>query len=157
LKYLFLVEENSINCGAFRREAVSHCAMPDMLAGDWGWVAEVLAAGRARVLPHAHVFREEGGDNASQSIARIVGRHGLPPWHARFPWLAIPLNVANYLAFDSATGRRKPLPVRLGWWFAVFSVAFARQVMWGVAARLPFRKEIRRFFTRQRNAAAEAR
>lgn len=148
LKYLFLVEDNSIFCGVYRREAVANCTLPNFLAGDWAWVAEVLGEGRARVLPHSHAFREEGENNTSRTLANIVAVHGLPPWHARYPWLAMPLNLANYLAFESSRARAKLLPVKVGWWLAVFATAFSKQVLVRVGPRIPFAGSLRRLLAR---------
>lgn len=144
LMYLWLVDDNSIFCGVYRREAVAGCALPNFLAGDWAWVAEALGEGRAKVLPCTHAYREEGENNTSRSLENIVTVHGLPRWHARHPWLAIPLNLANYLSFGSAASRRKHLPAKVSGWTAVFSVAFAKQVLVRVGPKIPFASTLRR-------------
>lgn len=148
LKYLFLVEDNSIFCGVYRREAVAHCTLPNFLAGDWAWLAEVLREGRARILPLAYAFREESESNTSRSLEKIVAVLGLPAWHARHPWIAIPLNLANHLAFASATSRGKPFAAKAAWWLAVFATVFSRQVLIRVGPRIPFARWLRRFVRR---------
>lgn len=157
LKYLLLVDENSIFCGVYRREAVAQCAMPNMLAGDWGWVAEVLSVGRAKVLPQTHAYREQGGENTSHSLERIVAVHGLPKWHARHPRIAMPLNLATYLGFRSALAQRRPWPGRLALWLAVFALCITRESLLAIVSKLPFRAALRRLVDRQRKAEAAAR
>lgn len=144
LKYVFLVDENSIFAGVYRREWVAPWPLPNMLAGDWAWLAAALLHGPAKVLPHTHVFREEGPHHLSRSLANIVKQAGLPSWHARYSWLAIPLNVANYVAFQPAAVRNASLPVRLGRWLAVFGVGFTKQVMLRAGPKIPFAGRIYR-------------
>lgn len=151
-KYLLLVDENSLFCGVYRRDAVAPCSMPNMLAGDWAWVADVLAMGRAKVLSQTHCFREQGGENTSASLERIVAVHGLPPWHARRAWLAIPLNLANHLAFHSAMARGRAKPVRVLLWAAVASTALLRQALVAVLSRTRFAGALRRLLTEQRGS-----
>lgn len=152
LKYLFQVDENSIFCGAYRREAVAACTFPNFLAGDWAWVAEVLAEGRARVLPEVHVYREEGDGNTSRSLENIVRVHGLPAWHARFPWLAMPLNLANYLAFGSARYRGRWLPTRAALWLAVFSTCLLKQLLLRASGMVPLAGSLYRMLRGPRGA-----
>lgn len=136
LRYLFTVEENSIFCAAYRREALAHCRLPNFLAGDWAWLAEVLAEGPGRVLPQALVHREES-DNTSRSVRANVAAVGGPPWQARHPWLAIPLNVANYLGFQASRARAHALPVRLARWMGVFTVLLVKRVLLAVGPHIP--------------------
>lgn len=96
-KYLWLVTENSIFCGAYRRHVVEQCLMPNCLAGDWIWVSEVLLRGKAKIIQRIHVHRNQG-DSTSSSLGRIVSTIGAPSWHGKFPALAISTNVAKYLS-----------------------------------------------------------
>lgn len=96
LKYLWLVEENSIFCGAYRVDSVSQFFMPNKLAGDWMWVVGVLFRGRALVIPSVYVHRDFG-DSTSVNIERVVAVQGLPEWHARAPWVAIVIHFLGFL------------------------------------------------------------
>jgi glycosyltransferase involved in cell wall biosynthesis len=97
IKYIWMVTENSIFCGAYRRAAVEECTMPNCLAGDWIWVVEVLLKGKAKVLPTIYVHRDYG-ESTSSSLGRIVSTIGAPSWQGKFPALAISTNVAKYLS-----------------------------------------------------------
>ena len=100
VKYLWLVADNSIFCGAYRRTSVEECMMPNCLAGDWIWMAEVLLKGKAKVLPTTHVYRQYG-DNTSSTHCRIVSTIGAPSWHGKHPALAISINSARNISFSS--------------------------------------------------------
>lgn len=135
LHMLFFVYDASMFNGVYRVAAVRNCVMPNFLAGDWAWLAHVLIKGKARILPDTFVHRQVG-DNTSGSYERIVATLGLPAWHARRPWLVIPLNVANHLAFRS--GQYRLMPTRLSVWLLVFGVLFAKQAILMVSTMLPF-------------------
>ena len=96
LKYLWLVEENSIFCGVYRVASVQQFFMPNKLAGDWMWMASVLIQGPALVIPSVHVHRDFG-DSTSVNLGRIVAVQRLPEWHAKFPWVAIVIYFSRYL------------------------------------------------------------
>jgi glycosyltransferase involved in cell wall biosynthesis len=100
IKYLWLVTDNSIFCGAYRRSDVEECTMPNCLAGDWIWMAEVLLKGKAKVLPIVYLYRQYG-DNTSSSHRRIVSTIGAPLWHGKHPALAVSLNSAKHISFSS--------------------------------------------------------
>jgi glycosyltransferase involved in cell wall biosynthesis len=155
LRYLLQVQDNSIFCGVYRRVLVAHCTFPNALCGDWEWLAEVLSEGPARVLPQLHVVREEG-DNTSRSLHRIVEVLGLPAWHARLPWLAMPLLLANHLAFEAASYRGKPLPLRLWRWLILFCAAFTRQVVIRLGPKIPFARHLRRLLKGRASPQADA-
>ena len=97
---------------------------------------ESVAEGPARVLPRVQLYREEGKINTSRSLESIVAVLGLPRWHGRHPWLAMPLNIANYLAFSAAAYRDKPLPLKLARWLAVFTTCLCKQGLLRAAAVL---------------------
>jgi glycosyltransferase involved in cell wall biosynthesis len=97
LKYLSLVTENSIYYGVYRTERVRACNLSNELAGDWMWVCDVLAQGRALVVPEVRMWRAFGDSN-SESFERLVRVLELPQWKMRSPWLAIATGVAAHLA-----------------------------------------------------------
>ena len=115
---------------------MAHCTFPNVLAGDWAWMSEVLAEGRARVLPQALVYRDES-DNSSSSLERNVAILGVPAWHAKASWLAIPLNLANYLGFRAARMRSRFIVAKLWRWLIIFSVAFLKQMVLWVGPKIP--------------------
>jgi glycosyltransferase involved in cell wall biosynthesis len=127
LHFILFVYEASMFCGVYRVAAVRDCDMPNCLAGDWAWLAHVLLRGKAKIIPDCFVHRQLAADNTSSTYERIVATLGAPAWHARRPWLAIPLNLARYLALDSGEYRRPW--TRWPAWLVFFGVALARQAL----------------------------
>jgi glycosyltransferase involved in cell wall biosynthesis len=93
VKYLWNVGDNSVFCGAYRLDQTAGCRMPNMLAGDWAWMAAVLKRGRSLVIPSVLVHRQYE-KSTSSSYARIVQTIEAPSWHATWPRLVISQNVA---------------------------------------------------------------
>lgn len=146
MHFLFFVEEASMFCGVYRVESVKDCVMPNCLSGDCAWLAQVLLAGKARILRDRYVYRELGA-NTSSTFENIIAVLGAPAWHARYPWIAIPNNVASYLAFRSHSYRRSWLPKRLAVWTLFFCASFAKQAILLLTPKLPFGKRLyRRIF-----------
>jgi glycosyltransferase involved in cell wall biosynthesis len=150
LTYLLHVEDNAVFCGLYRLKAVSECNPPDVLAGDWAWVADVLLRGRVQVLPAVHVYREFG-DSASSSVHRIVSMIHAPAWHAEFPWLAIALNMADFLARKSTVYASSSLLKRLSVYLLVLGVIFIKMVIsfahvW--IGKIPYAKKIYFYLTK---------
>lgn len=142
LKYLWCVRDNSIFCGAYRSAGVRDSWMPNCLAGDWAWMSCVLSRGRAKVMPSIHVHREYE-DTTSSSIARIVSVIGAPHWHARFPWLAMALNVAGHYANYSYKHRDRSHVARIFNYISIFSLLTARGLFVNIrvaVAKFPFAK-----------------
>jgi glycosyltransferase involved in cell wall biosynthesis len=134
LKYLWLVADNSIFCGAYRRTSVEECRMPNCLAGDWIWMAEVLLKGKAKVLPTIYVYRDYG-DNTSSSLRRIATTIKAPPYHARFPRMAVSLNLARHLS--AFIVNFKPLLTRNKHFifFGFFNLVLFKQIGWSIRLR----------------------
>lgn len=126
LHYLWFVYDNAMFYGLYRRQAVESCELQNSLAGDWTWVAEVLLEGKAKTLSEQHIHRERG-EGTSSSVQRIVNVLGVGQWQARYPWLAIPLELATHLSMGSKYYREKFLPLRWLVFLVVFAVAFSRQ------------------------------
>lgn len=145
LHMLFFVHDASMFNGVYRVGAVGDCVMPNFLAGDWAWLAHVLIKGKAKILTDTFVHRQVG-DNTSSTYERIVATLGLPAWHARRPWLVIPLNVASHLAFRS--GQYRKVPARLSVWMLVFGVLFAKQSILMLASMLPSGRRLTRWVFR---------
>jgi glycosyltransferase involved in cell wall biosynthesis len=147
LRYLLSVQENCIFCSAYRRERLAACSLPNVLAGDWAWMSQVLLEGRSRVLPQAIVYRE-AGDSSSANLERIVRMFGVPAWHARHGWLSIPMNVANHVA-GSAQPSRSLLARALLWPVLFFPLAIKRGAV-ELAVAMPFAGRLyRRLFSRR--------
>jgi glycosyltransferase involved in cell wall biosynthesis len=135
LYFISTVQEGSIFSGLYRREAVTGCDMPNCLAGDHVWLAEVLLQGKAKVVPDTFVYREEW-DNTSKTIGNIVRLLGLPRWNDFLPWLAIPYNLASNIAFESPKYRFAS-PTRKALVFAaVYAVSFVRQWVYATIVRI---------------------
>jgi glycosyltransferase involved in cell wall biosynthesis len=148
LTYLLFVEDNAIFCGLYRLKAVSECKPPDVLAGDWAWVADVLLRGRVQILPTAHVYREFG-NSASSSVHRIVSMIHAPAWHAKFPGLAIALNVADFLARKSTVYANCSVLKRVSVYLLVLGTIFIKMVISHAQVRIgkiPYAKKIFPYF-----------
>lgn len=149
LKYLWLVGDNSIFCGAYRVDRVKDIKMPNCLAGDWVWMTSVLLRGKAKVFPSVYVHREFEGSTSS-SIARIVSVIGAPRWHAIFPWIAQSSNVAGHLVFQSNEYKGKSASRKIFSYLMVYSVLVAKGSIMNLrtlGAKIPFvRKLYREYF-----------
>lgn len=146
LKYLWLVGDNSIFCGAYRVDRVRDNRMPNCLAGDWVWMGGVLLRGKAKVFPSVYVHREFE-DSTSSSIARIVSVIGAPRWHARFPWIAMSANVAGHLIFQSNEYKGKSLLGKIFSYLVVYGTLIVKGSIMNlriIGAKIPFAKKIYR-------------
>lgn len=144
LKYLWLVGDNSIFCGVYRKDLVGNCTLPNCLAGDWAWVAEVLFRGTAKVVPAVHVHREFE-ESTSSSMARMVSVIGAPPWHAKFPWFAQCANVTGYLIFKSNEYSGKSQTRKVCGYVAIYGVLATKGLIMNLrilGAKIPFAKRI---------------
>lgn len=110
--YLLRVNDNSIFCGAYRRELVEDLELPNVLGGDWAWLASVVRRGRARVLPDVLVHRDHG-DTTSASYSRICRVFGLPQRHARYYPLYMAINVARTMVLTDRDGAHAGLLPRV--------------------------------------------
>lgn len=148
LHYLFLVEDNAIFYGVYRRALVQDCRLNNFLGGDAVFVAEALLRGRARTLTDVAIWRETS-DNASTSAAAIVAAVGAPRWQGAFPWLAVPFNLARGIDFrapDLAYGRPLVPLLRV----VTFLVSFCKQAIQVVMRRIPYgRRLYNRLFASQ--------
>jgi glycosyltransferase involved in cell wall biosynthesis len=95
-KYLWLVNDNSIYYGIYRSEMAKNISLANCVAGDWVWIVEILARGKARMLDSIVVHREQG-NNTSSSIENIVKVIGAPGWQSRYPRTAIATNLIRYV------------------------------------------------------------
>lgn len=100
MKYLWRVWDNSMFYGIYRKSMVKECRMPNVLAGDCAWVADVLLRGKAAIVPGLYIHREFE-DSTASTIRRIVSVLGLPAWHGKLPWIAISHSISSHLARDS--------------------------------------------------------
>jgi glycosyltransferase involved in cell wall biosynthesis len=141
LRYVFLMEDNSIFYGVYRREAVADCALPNRFTGDSIWLAEVLLAGRAKVLADNFLYRESS-DNMSSSPERIVAGLGAPSWQGQYPWLAVPWNVASGIAFGSWRFKQSHVMERCAVFVLFFTVSFAKQWILRIMGKLPYGREL---------------
>jgi hypothetical protein len=97
IKYLWLVEENSIFYGVYRTKDVRNCTFPRILAGDWAWFCQVALNGKADVVSNTYVNRLFG-DSSSATYVRLASSYGFSNWAAKMPMLAIALGIARSLS-----------------------------------------------------------
>lgn len=97
--YLWRVTDNSIFCGLYRTSAVEHCILPNIFAGDWAWVAEVLSMGNVRRIPGILVYRERGSSASSSpdGLTKLIKSLNQPDWQARFPVFAIAAGIGSFV------------------------------------------------------------
>lgn len=101
---------------------MEECKIPNFLAGDWAWVADVLLRGKAVIVPGLYIYREFE-DSTASTIRRMVSALGLPAWHGKAPWLAISASIASYLAKTASGGSELS---KLYVYCVVFITAFFR-------------------------------
>lgn len=147
VKYLWLMGENSMFYGAYRVDRVRDCRLPNCLAGDYAWVADVLLRGKAKIVPGVYIYRDFEEDSMSSSISRTVAVIGAPRWNARFPWVAICKNVAGYLIFQSNGYKGMPLAMKIWGGVTVCSVLISRGLIANLhtlGGKVPVAKKIYR-------------
>jgi glycosyltransferase domain-containing protein len=87
-KYYAQVEDNGLFYGVFRREALQKAnPIPNVMAGDWMFMAKVVFQGKVAVLDATKMHRVLGG--VSASYEKIVQTLGLPPFYARIFMLRV--------------------------------------------------------------------
>lgn len=151
LKYLWLVSDNSIFCGAYRIDQVRDYKLPNCFAGDWAWMAVVLFSGKAKVVPSVRVHREFE-DSTSSSIARMISVINAPSWQASLPSIAISGNVAGYLVARLNGFKSGPFARNLFIYLIVYSVLVIKGLMrnlHAVVAKVPFVKVIYRRYLKK--------
>ncbi len=98
--YYRTVVENSGFHGVARRETLlSLPPMPNVMGGDWLWMASVAFQGKIKTVATTHVFKKEGG--ASAKWAAIASTLKLPAWQGRYGWEAILLAACQDIAYRS--------------------------------------------------------
>ena len=137
IKYLFLVQDNSIFYGVYRSQNLATCWMPNELAGDWAWVAQVLMKGKAKIIPSIFVYRAQG-DSTSASLDRIVAVLGAPKWNSRFPLVATSINISNHLILQSQQSRLKKIPVQIIAHLAIYIVILTGRLV--IFLRIHYKK-----------------
>ena len=93
--YLYDVMDNSIFYGIYRTKKIDKFIMPNVLAGDWIWLVQILSKGKAKVLTNTRIIRSYG-DSTSSSYESIVNVILAPKWNAKFPNIAIISNFFNF-------------------------------------------------------------
>lgn len=145
MKFILMAHDGSIFCGVYRKADVMACKLPNCLGGDHVWLIEVMLEGKGEIIPHSLVYREYG-DSTSSTFERLVAALGTASWHARYPWIALPLILANNLAFFSNKYSDRWLPIKLGVWLLVFGTALTKQALLIITPKLPFGQRLYRWF-----------
>jgi glycosyltransferase involved in cell wall biosynthesis len=152
MKYLWTAGESSILYGVYRANKIQDCRMPNCLAGDFIWVADVLLKGRAKVIPITYVNREFG-DSMSSTFERYASIIKAPAWHGKFPLIAISINIANYISFESNEYRGKSKSRQVMIYFIIISLHLMKYSILKLRiffSKIPLAKKIyRRFLKRQ--------
>jgi glycosyltransferase involved in cell wall biosynthesis len=134
LNYYVRVMDNGTFYGLFRIEAIRKLSIPNDLAGDWHFLAEVLAVGRCRMLSATSVHRELGG--ATDSYRRLVAAYNLPYIAAFFPSFYVARSARKYMLSSNFFSNRKFSGLYI---WSLLAVLFLRPI-----SNIPYR--IRRFF-----------
>lgn len=148
ITYLWSAGDSSILYGVYRVNSVMDCKMPNCLAGDWIWVADVLLKGCAEVIPTTYVNREFG-DSMSSSFKRYASIINAPVWHGNFPLLAISMNVASYIAFESKEYKGKSKSIKAAVYLLIYCLLLTKFSIIKIrlfASKVPFAKRIYRRF-----------
>ena len=95
INYLWKVEDNSIFCGMYKTADVKLAHMPNVLAGDWIWIVQVLQKGKAKVITKIHIYRSYG-NSTSESYEKIITILRAPIWHAKYPNIAMSKNIISF-------------------------------------------------------------
>ncbi|MBB1077122.1 glycosyltransferase family 2 protein [Rhodoferax sp. 4810] len=93
-KYYRSVRDNGIFYGLFNLKLIKHQEIPDVLGGDWHFVASVIQHGHVRMIDSTHIHRELGG--ASESYEKLVAAYRLPKVAVLVPFLFIALSFWSY-------------------------------------------------------------
>jgi glycosyltransferase involved in cell wall biosynthesis len=100
VRFYRTVVENSGFHGLARREILlSLPGMPNVMGGDWLWMASIAFRGKIQTVPTTRVFKEEGG--TSVKWAAIASTLKLPAWQGRYGWEAILLAACQDIAYRS--------------------------------------------------------
>jgi glycosyltransferase domain-containing protein len=99
LKYLWQVSDNSIFYGVYRTDPLKDCIVPNILAGDWAWIAAVVSLGKAHRVPNILVHRDYGASASSspEGFKRLVQVQELPAWQGSFPGVVIATGVGSFI------------------------------------------------------------
>lgn len=151
MKYIWSVWDNSMFYGVYRKKIIEECWIPNILSGDWAWVADVLLRGKAIVIPSVNIHREFE-DSTASTIYNMVSVLGLPAWHGSFPWIAISTSISSHIAQSASPNRGFK---RVYVYFVVLFVTFFRiNNMRLMIAKIPFVvKTYRRLFPKERKYA----
>lgn len=127
LAYAAQVGYNSALFAVMRRGAARVHPKPEVLGGDWLFVARLLFDGALIMCPEALIYRSVSG--LSAETAQLVRAMKLPRWQAWIPHVTI---AANFAAAAFAEARRRQLrgPLRLGWlsfWLVFFRHSWGRR------------------------------
>jgi glycosyltransferase involved in cell wall biosynthesis len=94
-RYLYQAEDNGIFYGGIRRSHLSEVPFENIMGWDWLMFSSLTYRGKLLTDPSVSLHRRLG--RISSSYARIAATMELPKWNARFPYLAITLNINRAL------------------------------------------------------------
>jgi glycosyltransferase involved in cell wall biosynthesis len=101
MAYFCRVSQNGMFYGVYRRAAIVGCRMPNILGGDWAWIADVALQGKTALEPGVGIRRSAAGTSASS--ARIMELVAAPRWMRRHPSLGLAVGVGGFIALKSAS------------------------------------------------------
>lgn len=101
--YLRRVVENGSIYGVMRRDTIAALPpMPNMIGGDWMYIASIALRGKLRTLDSVGVNRAAGGTSATWEAQAQV--YGLPSYIAKLrglPYLIIIWSFFKYIGWES--------------------------------------------------------
>jgi len=129
--YLRRVVENGAIYGLMRRETITAVPpMPNMMAGDWLYIASIAFGGKLRTLDSVAVNRAAGGTSATWEAQTQA--YNLSPYLAKLrglPYLVITWSVFKDIAWESPVYR--PLG-RMGRYTLAYKAAKAVAVKYAI-------------------------
>jgi glycosyltransferase involved in cell wall biosynthesis len=134
LHYYRDVYDNAVYYGVLRRECAARADVPNVMGGDWLYIAALAYQGKVRTVEGVWIHRERGGASSNQrQLAAFVGA---PAWKGVVP---LTFTLAFSAAADVLRNRgyataplwwRLALALLLPPWFVVFKPAQELRRRW---------------------------
>ncbi len=93
IKYLKVVDGNSVFYGVYRTEIIKQIRIYNILAGDWLMIGEIAILGKIHTLKNISIHREASHLTLNDPWGRLFSFYKLPMWAKRFPeiWIGLEL------------------------------------------------------------------
>jgi glycosyltransferase involved in cell wall biosynthesis len=143
LSYFWRVSQNAMFYGLYRREAILDCRMPNILGGDWAWIADVAIRGKTLVQRDVKIRRSAAGTSASYD--RIMDLVDTPRSMRRYPSLVLAGGIGAHIALKSSSFRARYPVLRFAIAPLVMAILAYRRIVRPALGR--WRSTIRRYAT----------